>query len=105
VLAAAVAARADVIVTANLKDFPPPVCAPLGVEVMNEPKIALEELLQMLTKATPTFVAQVRIPVQQRPGQLARTTEATANAAAYDPDVQRQIWQLSLDLTGAPDPS
>jgi len=88
VLAAAVAARADVIVTANLKDFPPPVCAPLGVEVMhpddfllalldqapravlaalrqqaadlNEPKIALEELLQMLTKATPTFVAQVR---------------------------------------------
>jgi len=43
--------------------------------------------------------------VQQRPGQLARTTEATANAAAYDPDVQRQIWQLSLDLTGAPDPS
>jgi len=33
-----------------------------------------------------------------------RTTEATANDVAYDPNVQNRLWQLSLDLTGAPDP-
>jgi NAD(P)-dependent dehydrogenase (short-subunit alcohol dehydrogenase family) len=32
-----------------------------------------------------------------------RTKEAAANAAAYDPDVQKRLWELSLDLTGAPD--
>jgi hypothetical protein len=32
-----------------------------------------------------------------------RTTEAEADPAAYDPDVQRRLWQLSLELTGAPD--
>jgi NAD(P)-dependent dehydrogenase (short-subunit alcohol dehydrogenase family) len=34
-----------------------------------------------------------------------RTTEATANAAACDPDVQKRLWELSLELTGAPDVS
>jgi NAD(P)-dependent dehydrogenase (short-subunit alcohol dehydrogenase family) len=32
-----------------------------------------------------------------------RTREAHANAAAYDPDVRSRLWQLSLELTGAPD--
>jgi NAD(P)-dependent dehydrogenase (short-subunit alcohol dehydrogenase family) len=32
-----------------------------------------------------------------------RTDDVRANAAAYDPDVRRRLWQLSLELTGAPD--
>jgi len=32
-----------------------------------------------------------------------RTSEARANAAAYDPDTRSRLWQLSLELTGAPD--
>jgi NAD(P)-dependent dehydrogenase (short-subunit alcohol dehydrogenase family) len=32
-----------------------------------------------------------------------RTEEARANAAAYDPQVRSRLWQLSLELTGAPD--
>jgi NAD(P)-dependent dehydrogenase (short-subunit alcohol dehydrogenase family) len=31
--------------------------------------------------------------------------EARAHASAYDPAVQQRLWQLSLDLTGAPDPA
>ncbi len=101
-LAAAVAARADVIVTANLKDFPPPVCAPLGVEVMH-PDDFLLALLDQAPRAVLAALRQQAADLNEP--KIARTPEATANAAAYDPDVQRQIWQLSLDLTGAPDPS
>jgi NAD(P)-dependent dehydrogenase (short-subunit alcohol dehydrogenase family) len=32
-----------------------------------------------------------------------RTREARANAAAYDPHTRSRLWQLSLELTGAPD--
>lgn len=32
-----------------------------------------------------------------------RTQEARAHPSAYDPEVQRRLWQLSLELTGAPD--
>jgi NAD(P)-dependent dehydrogenase (short-subunit alcohol dehydrogenase family) len=32
-----------------------------------------------------------------------RTREARADPSAYDPQVRRRLWQLSLDLTGAPD--
>jgi NAD(P)-dependent dehydrogenase (short-subunit alcohol dehydrogenase family) len=32
-----------------------------------------------------------------------RTREVRASAAAYDPEVRRRLWQLSLELTGAPD--
>lgn len=32
-----------------------------------------------------------------------QTKEARANDTAYDPKVQQRLWQLSLDLTGAPD--
>lgn len=35
VLAAALAGHADCIVTANLRDFPPDVVSPLGIEVMH----------------------------------------------------------------------
>jgi hypothetical protein len=35
VLAAAIAGRADVIVTANLKDFPPEAVAPHGIEAQH----------------------------------------------------------------------
>jgi NAD(P)-dependent dehydrogenase (short-subunit alcohol dehydrogenase family) len=34
-----------------------------------------------------------------------RTRQARANADAYDPDTRSQLWQLSLELTGAPDAS
>jgi NAD(P)-dependent dehydrogenase (short-subunit alcohol dehydrogenase family) len=33
-----------------------------------------------------------------------RQTDATADAQAYDPDARRRLWELSLELTGAPDP-
>ncbi len=32
-----------------------------------------------------------------------RLREARAHESAYDPTVRRRLWQLSLDLTGAPD--
>jgi len=32
-----------------------------------------------------------------------RTRETRANAAAYDPAARERLWQLSLELTGAPD--
>lgn len=32
-----------------------------------------------------------------------RTRPSRADASAYDPEVQRRLWKLSLDLTGAPD--
>jgi NAD(P)-dependent dehydrogenase (short-subunit alcohol dehydrogenase family) len=32
-----------------------------------------------------------------------RLREARAHESAYDPTVQRRLWQLSLELTGAPD--
>jgi NAD(P)-dependent dehydrogenase (short-subunit alcohol dehydrogenase family) len=34
-----------------------------------------------------------------------RLQEARAEDSAYDPEVQRRLWRLSLELTGAPDPS
>lgn len=33
-----------------------------------------------------------------------RLTESRAHKAAYDPDVQRRLWEISLELTNAPDP-
>jgi NAD(P)-dependent dehydrogenase (short-subunit alcohol dehydrogenase family) len=33
-----------------------------------------------------------------------RKTETRAHPAAYDPEVQQRLWELSLDLTGIPDP-
>jgi NAD(P)-dependent dehydrogenase (short-subunit alcohol dehydrogenase family) len=32
-----------------------------------------------------------------------RTRESTAEESAYDPQVRSRLWQLSLELTGAPD--
>lgn len=32
-------------------------------------------------------------------------TESRVHASAYDPTVQERLWQVSLDLTGAPDPA
>jgi NAD(P)-dependent dehydrogenase (short-subunit alcohol dehydrogenase family) len=32
-----------------------------------------------------------------------RTRETRANADAYDPQTRRRLWQLSLELTDAPD--
>ena len=32
-----------------------------------------------------------------------RTRDARANPAAYDPEDRRRLWELSLELTGAPD--
>jgi NAD(P)-dependent dehydrogenase (short-subunit alcohol dehydrogenase family) len=33
------------------------------------------------------------------------THDVRVNTTAYDPETRRQLWQLSLDLTGAPDAS
>jgi NAD(P)-dependent dehydrogenase (short-subunit alcohol dehydrogenase family) len=33
-----------------------------------------------------------------------RSSESAAQAQAYDPDAQRRLWELSLELTGEPDP-
>jgi NAD(P)-dependent dehydrogenase (short-subunit alcohol dehydrogenase family) len=33
-----------------------------------------------------------------------RIREASADASAYDPEVQHRLWKLSLELTGAPEP-
>jgi hypothetical protein len=77
-----------VIVPANLKDFPPAACAPLGVAVvhpddfllalrakapdtvtavlreqagdLDSPPVTVEELLEMLAKVTPAFAAEAR---------------------------------------------
>jgi NAD(P)-dependent dehydrogenase (short-subunit alcohol dehydrogenase family) len=32
-----------------------------------------------------------------------RTRDTRANPAAYDPEDRRRLWELSLELTGAPD--
>jgi NAD(P)-dependent dehydrogenase (short-subunit alcohol dehydrogenase family) len=34
-----------------------------------------------------------------------RKTETRAHPAAYDPEIQQQLWDLSLDLTGTPEPA
>lgn len=88
VLAAAVVGRCDVIVTSNIKHFPPEACNPLGVDVQTpdeflvhafhldpdlivevlemqaadkqSPPMDLNDLLEALTRTAPTFVAQVR---------------------------------------------
>lgn len=88
VLAAAVAAHAEGIITTNLKDFSPASCAPLGVEAIHpddfllgllskapssvaaelrqqaadltNPPIHIVELLGMLAAVVPRFAAEVR---------------------------------------------
>jgi hypothetical protein len=32
-----------------------------------------------------------------------RLEEAAANPQAYDPEARRRLWELTLELTGAPD--
>jgi len=44
VLAAAIRARADVIVTINLRDFPPEVMAPFGIEAQHPDEFILHLL-------------------------------------------------------------
>ena len=93
VLAAAVAARADVIVTANLRHFPPQACDPHGIRVESpdqflcdafergpdvlpsvlrvqaarkcRPAMSLDEMLDRLGVVVPKFVATIRSVVQQ----------------------------------------
>lgn len=88
VLAAAVAGRADVIVTHNVRDFPPTVCDPFGIDVQTPdeflihafhlgpdlivdvlrrqaadkkaPPMELEDLLDALERTVPDFVEEVR---------------------------------------------
>ena len=85
VLAAAVVGRADVIVTANVADFPPEACEPCGIEVQDpdtflchqfelapipfmstlrflsterrEPMNSVEGILSVLRKVVPNFCA------------------------------------------------
>lgn len=88
VLAAAVAARADVVVTANLRDFPPQACDPHGIRVQSpdhflcnalergpevvpavlyaqaarkrRPTMSVGEMLDRLAVVVPEFVMAVR---------------------------------------------
>ena len=84
VLAAAIRGRADVIVTSNVRDFPPEACEPYDVDVqtpdeflryqweigdpdyllgvleewasvLRSPPLTLEELLEKLSSAAPNF--------------------------------------------------
>ena len=89
VLAAAVVGRADVIVTANVMDFPPEACEPCGIEVQDpdtflchqfeltplpfmetlvflsterrEPMNSVEGILSALHKAAPKFCAMAEL--------------------------------------------
>lgn len=88
VLAAAVAARADAVITLNLKDFPADACEPLGIDVLHpdtlllhlhaldpaevcvaierqaaalrRPPLSLPELLDRLAVTVPRFAATLR---------------------------------------------
>jgi len=92
VLAAAVAGGAEALVTANLRDFPPAACDPLGVEAVHPddfllglyalvpqlvanavseqaadlqaPPKTLDELLDMLAETVPELAAAVRARAQ-----------------------------------------
>jgi predicted nucleic acid-binding protein len=95
VLAAAIRGRADVIVTSNVRDFPPEACEPYDVDVqtpdeflnyqweigdpdyllgvveewasvLRSPPLALEELLEKLSSAAPTFSKTVLAFSRQR---------------------------------------
>ncbi len=93
VLAAAVAAHAQAVVTHNLSDFAPEDCEPLGIKALHpdefllvlydkrpeqlrrtlreqagdltSPPVELPELLDMLSKAVPRFVNQVRTDLRR----------------------------------------
>jgi len=93
VLAAAVAAQAGVVVTANLRHFPPQACDPHGIRVESpdqflcdafergpevvpavlrmqaarkcRPAMSVEEMLDRLAVVVPDFVATIRSFVQQ----------------------------------------
>ena len=93
VLAAAVAAQADIVVTANLRHFPPHSCDPYGIQVRSpdqflcdafergpgvvpavlrvqaarkrRPAMSVDEMLDRLAVVVPDFVAAVR-PAMQR---------------------------------------
>lgn len=55
VLAAAVAADAEAIITSNLKDFPASACEPVGVEALHP-----DEFLDIYTKAPEAVLAEIR---------------------------------------------
>ncbi len=93
VLAAAVAARADVVVTANLRHFPPHACDPHGIRVespdqflcdafergpdvvpavlrvqaarKHRPAMSVDEVLDRLAVVVPEFVSMIRPVAQQ----------------------------------------
>lgn len=93
VLAAAVAAQADVVVTANLRHFPPQACNPHGIRVVSPdqflcdafergpemvpavlraqaarrhcPAMSVDEMLDRLSVVVPEFVAAIRSVVQR----------------------------------------
>jgi hypothetical protein len=80
VLAAAIAGRADVIVTYNLKDFPPDVLEGFGIEAQH-PDDFVNHLLDLAPAVVCTAVKQQRESLKRRPvsaEQLLATLESLA---------------------------
>lgn len=95
VVAAAIRGRADVIVTANLSDFPPDVLEPLGLDVQSPD----EFLCHQLDLAPDRAVAVIRQQAEDtaKPsisfdGLLPRI--AACGAPAFSDAVHRQRWRL-----------
>jgi NAD(P)-dependent dehydrogenase (short-subunit alcohol dehydrogenase family) len=71
-------------------------------------KMVLEEIGHSVETLEQGEEATRRLVAAEELGGLSgrffdRTREARADETAYDPDVRRRLWELSLALTGAPD--
>ncbi len=78
VLAAAITARADVIVTYNLKDFPEPILEPYGVEAQH-PDVFISHLLDLNLALCAEAIRELRLNLKRPPvtsDELLKTFEA-----------------------------
>ena len=72
-------------------------------------KIVLEQVGHSMDSLQTGVEATVRLATSpELEGVTARfydrQTESRADDQAYDPDARRRLWELSLRLTGEPDP-
>jgi NAD(P)-dependent dehydrogenase (short-subunit alcohol dehydrogenase family) len=72
-------------------------------------KIVLEELGRSVDTLEEGIDATARLAIAPELEGLSgrfydRQAEATAQAQAYDSEARRRLWELSLELTGEPDP-
>ncbi len=79
VLAAAVAGRADVIVTFNVSDFPAEACAPYGIDVQDPDTFLLHQFGLMPERITRVLreLAAERKPPMDTPEEILRVLKAT----------------------------